>query len=134
MYKSNYDKEMREEVNFFKKNLIWIVIFLLVVSGITWFFDRSTTVIDNAIIKYEEFQEIYNTCVKINLDLETIRSLPSEDKMFSQFSKESLIANKKQQMTRWIEEYNAKSKMWNRSMWKSGKLPYQLNTNDFENY
>jgi len=134
MYKGNYDKEMREEVNFFKKNLIWIVTFLFVVSGIGWFFSRSTTVIDNAIIKYEEFQEIYNTCAKINSDLATIKSLPSEDKMFSQFSKEALITNKKQQMTRWIEEYNAKSKMWNRSMWKSGKLPYQLNTNDFENY
>lgn len=134
MYRSDYDKETRNEVNFFKKNLIWIVAFMMLISGVAWFFSRSAKVAEDAFVKYEEFQEIYNTCAKLNEDLATIRSLPETDKMFSQFSKEALLANKKQQMTRWVEEYNAKSKMWNRSIWKSSSLPYQLSVNNFENY
>ena len=32
------------------------------------------------------------------------------------------------------EDYNAKSKMWGRSLWKSKSLPYQLSVTDFSNY
>ena len=134
MYKSKYDAEVRDEVNFFKKNLIWIVLFMVLVSGGAWFVNRAVQVGETAVVKYEEFQEIYNACQKIDADLATIRGIPDNDKMFDNISKQAMIANKRQQLTRWTEEYNAKSKVWTRSLWKSSSLPYQLSVNQFPNY
>ena len=122
------------ESRFAKKQLIWFALFVFVCGGVAWFATRTVEVADTAIVHYEEFQEIYNTCAKINIDLATVRAVPEEDRMFASFSKAAMIAAKKQQMTRWVEEYNAKSKMWNRALWKSDKLPYQLRTEDFTNY
>lgn len=94
----------------------------------------TATHIDNATIVYEEFQEVYNTCNKLNVDLGNMKSLPENDKMFEQFSKVQRVNTIKTQLNRWVEDYNAKSKMWGKSLWKSDKLPYQLNVNDFSNY
>jgi len=91
-------------------------------------------VVNNSFDSYEEYQEIYNTCQKLNTDLCNIKDVPDSDKMFEQFSKSQRIVNIKQTLNRWIEEYNAKSKMWNRFMWKSKGLPYQLSTTDFNCY
>jgi len=138
MFDSSYDKEYKNEVSFFRKHLVWIVLFFMVLSTVGWMVHKATnvadSVIDNALINYEQFQEVYNTCSKLNSDLATIRTVPDSDKMFDSFSKQAMIANKKQQLGRWVEDYNAKSKMWNRSLWKSSSLPYQLNVNDFSNY
>jgi hypothetical protein len=138
MYSSRYDSEFRDEVRFGKKTLLWIVAFLILLGVVGWIWTRTTKVaeqmVDNALPNYEEFQDIYNTTQKINSDLGTIRDVPDSDPMFAQFSKAAVVAAKRQQMTRWIEEYNAKSKMWNRAMWKSHSLPYQLSTNDFSRY
>lgn len=95
---------------------------------------HADTIANNAIVNYEEFQEMYNTCVKINTDLGVIRKVDEKDKMFEQFSKSQRIAALQMQMNRWVEEYNSKSKMWTKSVWKSDKLPYQLNVNQFPNY
>lgn len=89
---------------------------------------------DNAFANYEEYQEIYNTCQKLNTDLCNIQDVPSDDKMFEQFSKSQRLTGIKQNLNRWIEEYNAKSKMWNRSLWKSKTLPYQLSKENFPCY
>lgn len=94
----------------------------------------KTNVTDSAFIRYEEYQEIFNTCQKLNTDLGIIKGLSETDKMFEQFSKEQRISTIKMQLNRWVEDYNAKSKMWNRSLWKSGTLPYQLSVNQFSNY
>ena len=91
-------------------------------------------VIKNSFNSYEEFQEIYNTCQKLNTDLCNIKEVPESDKMFDQFSKSQRITGIRQTLNRWIEEYNGKSKMWNRSLWKSKQLPYQLSTSDFSCY
>lgn len=113
--------------------VLGILIFIgLWVFGKTMFF--ADKVVGNALTNYEEFQEIYNTCQQLNSDLAVIKGIPDTDKMFSQISKQAMLAAKKQTLNRWIEEYNAKSKMWNRNLWKSDKLPYSLNTNDFSNY
>lgn len=86
------------------------------------------------ISNYEEFQNVFNVCQKIDADLKTIRNTPDDDKMFAQFSKGAMVAAKRQQMTRWVNEYNAKSKMINRKFWKSLALPYQLSEETFPNY
>jgi IS1 family transposase len=126
MYSSKYDAEFRDEVRFSKKIYVWIVLSFLLIGGLVWAFNRAERTVDSGIVHYEEFQEIYNTCQKINTDLATIKAIPDDDKAFSAFSKQQQIAAKKQQLTRWVEEYNAKSKMWNRSMWKS-KEPCRIN-------
>lgn len=134
MYKSDYDSEFKDDVNFTKKSIVWIVGLLFVIGGAIWFFTRSVNIADTALLRYEEFQEIYNTCSKINTDLGTIRSVEENDRMFASFSKQAMLASKKQQLSRWVEEYNAKSKMWNRSLWKSSTLPYQLDVSQFTNF
>ena len=95
---------------------------------------RKATHIDDAVIVYEEFQEIYNTCEKLNVDIGNMKSLPEEDKMFEQFSKAQRVNTLKTQLNKWVEIYNSKSKMWGRALWKSDKLPYQLSVNEFSNY
>jgi hypothetical protein len=134
MYKSSYDIEARDEVNFFKKNLIWLIGLILVVSVIGWLMHSSSQVVDTAFINYHDFQEIWNTTQKINSDMGAIKATPDSDKMFEAFSKNAMLNAKRQQLTRWLEEYNAKSKMWDKALWKSSALPYQLSTNDFSNY
>lgn len=88
----------------------------------------------SAIITYEEYQEIHNTCTKLNEDLCNMKQLPETDKMFEQFSKAQRINTIKTQLNRWVEDYNAKSKMITKSLWKSNSLPYQLSTNQFTCY
>lgn len=134
MYRNDYDKEFGNEVRFGKKLFLWLVGVSLVLGALGWFATRSERVVDAAILSYEDFHEIHRTCEKLDSDLATLRAVPEEDRMFAAFSKAAMIAGKRQQMTRWVEEYNAKSKMWNRSMWKSDALPYQLRAEDFPNY
>ena len=122
------------EVRTAKHAVIWLVALVAVVSVVAWFATRTVQVADNAVIRYEEFQEIYNTCQQLNTDLGTLRAIDEHDPMFSQFSKAAVIAAKKQKLARWVEDYNAKSKMWNRALWKSSALPYQLGVEDFANY
>ena len=94
----------------------------------------KSTHIDDATIVYEEYQEIFNTCTKLNTDLGNMQSLPADDIMFQQFSKIQRINTIKTQLNHWVEVYNSKSKMWGRSLWKSNELPYQLDINQFSNY
>lgn len=114
--------------------VLLVIIFFIALWAAGWIGHHADKVAGDALINYEEFQEIYNTCQKIDHDLAAIKSIPDDDKMFAMMSKNAMVNGKRQQMNRWVEEYNAKSKMWNRSLWKSGKLPYQLSTSDFQNY
>lgn len=92
---------------------------------------EEATHLKDAVIVYEEFQEIYNTCNKLNTDLCNMKSLDEKDVMFEQFSKAQRINTIKTQLNRWVEDYNAKSKMFGRSLWKSSQLPYQLTNEQF---
>ena len=128
-----YDNEYRNEISFGKKIFYWIlgISITLSVAGFFWSKTKEATHIDDAVQNYEQFQEIYNTCVKLNTDLCNYKDLPENDVMFEQFSKAQRILAIKTQLNRWVEDYNAKSKMWGRSLWKSSALPYQLSTQEF---
>lgn len=134
MYKSTYDTELRNEGNFVKKTIIWGATFLFLLGGIIWLVNRGESVVSSGFSSYHEFEEIYATCVKLDQDLGTVSQLPDTDKTFKDFSKGAILLQKKQALTRWIGEYNAKSRMWDRSMWKSASLPYQLDPKVFPNY
>lgn len=123
-----------DEIKIGKKLLIWIIAVMIIVSGIVWFFNRADKTIETGVIRYEEFQELYNTCQKLNTDLSIIQATPETDKQFEQFTKAQRINSIKQNLNRWVEDYNAKSKVWTHSLWKSNSLPYQLSVTEFSNY
>jgi len=89
---------------------------------------------ENAVISYDEYQNIKATCDQLNTDLGIVQSTPETDRQFEQFTKSQRINSIKSNLNRWIEEYNAKSKHIDKKWWKSGELPYQLNINQFDNY
>jgi len=89
---------------------------------------------ENAVISYDEYQDIYATCKKCNTDLGIIKETPDNDAQFDQFSKAQRINTIKQNLNRWVEEYNAKSKHIDKKWWKSDELPYKLDVNQFSNY
>lgn len=126
-------EEFKEELNFGKKIVYWIIGICLLMSiiGFVWNKTKQATHIDDAVQNYEQFQEIYNTCSKLNTDLCNMKSLDEKDVMFEQFSKAQRINTIKTQLNRWVEDYNAKSLMFGRALWKSSKLPYQLTNQEF---
>lgn len=95
---------------------------------------HADTIAGNALVNYEEFQEIFNTTQKLNTDLCAVREVPEADAMFEQFSKNQRVTGLRANLARWVNEYNAKSKMWNRSLWKSNSLPYELSVAQFSCY
>jgi hypothetical protein len=126
-------EDYKNEISFAKKTIYWIIGLSLFASvvGLVLTKTKEATHIEDAVQNYEQFQEIYNTCVKLNTDLCNYKDLPEDDVMFEQFSKAQRILAIKTQLNRWVEDYNAKSKMWGRSLWKSNALPYQLSTQEF---
>lgn len=131
---TNEDKEIKEAVSGVKKFILWFIAAGLIISAITFTCNRAVRTVDNGIIRYEEFQELYNTCQKINTDLCNMNDVPETDPMFAQFSKAQRIVQMKTNLNRWVEDYNAKSKMFNHSLWKSSALPYELNVYQFGCY
>lgn len=127
-------EDYKEESKIVKKIMYWFFAFIFIIGGTTFFCNRAITTVDNGIIHYEEFQELYNTCIKLNTDLCNMKDLPETDVMFQQFSKAQRINTIKTSLNRWVEDYNSKSKMFNRSIWKSSSLPYQLTTSQFNCY
>lgn len=90
--------------------------------------------VENAVISYDEYQNIYATCNQLNTDLGILQSTPETDKQFEQFSKSQRVNAIKSNLNRWVEEYNAKSTHIDKKWWKSDKLPYQLSVEQFSNY
>lgn len=114
--------------------LIMVLLCFIDLSNNTYEQAKKAIHLQDATIVYEEYQEIYNTCFKLDEDLGNIRSVRGTDKMFQQFSKAQRIIAIKSQLNRWVEEYNAKSNMWGRNLWKSDSLPYELDVTDYPNY
>lgn len=126
-------EDFKDEITLTKKLVYWIIGISILLSVIGFWVHkaRESTHIDDAVQNYEQYQEIYNTCTKLNTDLCNMKALPENDKMFEQFSKAQRVLAIQTNLNRWVEDYNAKSKMWGRSLWKSNALPYQLSVNQF---
>lgn len=125
--------EYNEEVRFLKRIVYWIIGLSILFSIGAFVLHKISEAahVEDAVQNYEQFQEIYNTCTKLNMDLCNMKSIPETDPMFDQFSKAQRILALRTNLNRWIEEYNAKSKMWGRALWKSNSLPYQLTNQEF---
>jgi hypothetical protein len=120
-----------EEIAIGKKIFLWVIFVIMIISGVTWFFSRSTQVIDTGLVRYQEFQEIYNTTKQINQNLCNLKDAKEDDKMFKDFSKSQQELALKSNLNRWIAEYNAKSNLINFNMWKSNELPRTLNVSQY---
>lgn len=90
--------------------------------------------IDNAVVNYDNFQETYNTCVKLNTDLGILMETPDEDKQFQDFTKFQRINALKMNLIKNVEDYNARSREIDKNLWKSSALPCQLSVHDFSNF
>lgn len=119
---STENNELKSVRNF----LLWVLFLCAVFSAIAWLLHRSVQATDTGLIRYQEFQEVYSTVGKINIDLCNIQNVPEDDKMFKDFSKSQQIIALKSNLNRWITEYNAKSSLVNFNMWKSKDLPRTL--------
>lgn len=142
-YRRDYRQFEGDAVWTGKRVVKWAIVLLVLLCVVGFVFTmlsrpaalvEKATDPDSIISNYEEFQNTYNACQKLDADLKTICDTPDADPMFAQFSKAAMVAGKRQQMTRWVNEYNAKSRMWNRQYWKSATLPYQLSEENFAHY
>jgi hypothetical protein len=116
------------------KTFGWIVLGILVLGALTIFgkvfgvFDKVTDP-DHIIASYEQYEEIYSTCNKICDDIRVLKNSDVEET--SGFSKGERIIAYENNINRWIRDYNAKSRMITKNLWKSPNLPYQLKRSDF---
>jgi len=78
---------------------------------------------DHIINNYEEFQAMYNTTQDICTKIQVLESSKVEAKGFS---REERLLNLQNNLSRWVQEYNAKSRMLTKNKWKNPNLPYQL--------
>lgn len=127
-------ENFNEEIKPIKKIFLLLISLTFILSIVIFLVNRSVKVVDNGIIHYDEFQELYNTCKNIDKDICLMKDIPDNDESFKQFSKAQRINTIKTQLNRWVEDYNSKSKMWNRNLWKSKELPYQLDVTQFNCY
>lgn len=111
-----------------------IIAFVCVIGLISAISYRSCRTVDFAFINYEEFHDIYNSAKAINDKLCNLNSIKDDDPMFKDFSKSSQLTANRNNLVRWVNEYNSKSRQWHRSMWKGGNLPYELSTSNFPCY
>lgn len=127
---------MNQESRQAAKYLFWIFAVIMSIAALSYVFKigKKAVHIEGSVENYEEFQEIYNTCEKLNTDLCNMQEVPEGDKMFEQFTKAQRILALKEKLNEWVEKYNSNSKMYGRSIWKSKSLPYQLSVHDYECY
>lgn len=127
---------MENEFKIVRNIILYFFITIIVLSIGGFYISKlgEATHINDAVQTYEDFQEVYNTCIKLNTDLCNMHSLDEKDVMFEQFSKAQRINTIKTQLNKWCENYNAKSKMWGRNLWKSKDLPYEIKPQDFSCY
>lgn len=115
------------------KILMTFVVVIAIASigyGIYHWVSKPARVVDrltepeHIITSYEDFQEMYNTTQDL---CQKIQVLGSSDVETKGFSKEERLLNLNNTLSRWVQEYNAKSRMLTKNNWKNPNLPYQLN-------
>lgn len=126
------DPELEVASGFMNHWVLWLIVVMFVASGVAWFFNRGVQTVDTGLVRYQEFQEIYNTTAKLNTDLCNLKKVNEKDQMFKDFSKAQQTLAIQNNLNRWIAEYNAKSSLINFNAWKSATLPYSLNQQQFD--
>lgn len=113
---------------------IYIVILILItitIFGTFKFFSKPFQVIDKAtdpdhiITSYENFQDLYNSCKQVCIQITTLNTLPNGH-VSGNFTKEDRIIAESNRLAKLVEQYNSDSRKLNKNKWKNPNLPYQL--------
>lgn len=80
---------------------------------------------------YDEFSIMYNICDQINADLVTLEALPDNDPEFIMTSKARRLKLLEKYLTKWVNVYNSKTKLWGKERWHPKSLPFQLDLFQF---
>jgi hypothetical protein len=131
----NFEEE-NAELNFLYRwgMKFWITVLgvLLAVSILVFVLNRTVQTVDTGLVRYQEFQEIYGTCESLKTKICNLKEIPEKDKMFNDISKDAQLTGLRNNLARWVNEYNSKSKLINFSVWKSDRLPYTLAVENFD--
>jgi len=136
--------------------LIWLFFLFVVILSVGWFIftmlsrpaalvDRVTDP-DRIIANYEWFEEAYNDCLALDAKIATtaqqiesqFKDLPKDRSGWSRQDRDAwnqwqtTLNGQRSQRQNIVAEYNAKSKLITRQLWKSPNLPYQLEIIDDE--
>lgn len=118
----------KEENRFITWAVVVTLLLMLVGYGVHWIskparlVDKLTEP-DHIIQSYEEYENMYEACITLCSKISALESSNVNDPEFS--TSERLLALQNLLDTR-IGQYNAKSRMITKNMWKSKVLPYQL--------
>ena len=122
-----------EQVTEFTSWWIWILglIFLTVILGGIFKFVTTpaqlvgkVTDANHIIYTYEEFQNSHNAILSVCQKIDNTKKLTKESAGFSNEERVLALENK---LSTLVADYNAKSKMITRQMWKSKDLPHTIN-------
>lgn len=130
--------------------IIWLVFVLVLLALALGFAGRMlsrpaaivdrVTDPDRVIANYEWFEEAYNDCLALDAKIATtakqidsqFEGLPDDRTEWSRQDRDAYaqwnttLNGQRSQRQNIVAEYNAKSKLITRSLWKSPNLPYQL--------
>ena len=117
----------------FEEKPAWTIVYVLCLFfGISLLFTpvrsflgvaNKVTDSENIIHSYEEYEQMYSTCKQLCDDISLLEESSIET---TGFSKEERVLSLKNNLNRWVNEYNAKSRMITKNAWKSSSLPHQL--------
>lgn len=109
--------------------ILSLIVIVFGLAGILGGVFEKVTDATHIISSYEEYEDMYATCEKISQDICVLEK--SNVDATTGFSKSERLLNYENNMNRWINEYNSKSRQKHKNLWKSSDLPYKLNRSDF---
>lgn len=120
--------EYKEETRFVYWGIAMVIV-ILTVFGAYRLLMKPFAIIDKAtnpttaIASYEEFHNLYNSCLEICDQINTVSEIKTEA---VGFSNEERIAALKNKLSNLVHDYNSKSSMATREWLKDKELPEKL--------
>lgn len=154
---SSYRNEFRGAVRegwWTGNRIIWLIFLLVLFGGALGFIGRMlsrpaaiidrVTQPDRVIQNYEWFEEAYNDCLALDNRIATtlkqidsqFEGLPADRTQWSRQDRDAYnqwqitLNGQRSQRENIVAEYNTKSKLITRNLWKAPHLPYQLEVVD----
>ena len=94
-----------------------------------------TNSVENAVIDYNQYQDIYNAAHQVDDNIGIINGTNADDEMFKNgFNKSAQLFGLESKMNKLVNDYNALSAHIDAKWWKSTTLPIKLSNSDFPNY
>lgn len=125
-----FSKEEKEVKSAVSRWMWWGIGTIVLISIIFGIINRLGKVVDvdKGITTYENFYQMHDQAEQICNDISVMQGA---DEMSGGFSKTERIIGLENKLNDVIRDYNAQSKAWTKSMWKSSELPYTISRSDF---